>query len=71
MITEPLKQKPDSPIHQDRIVEKILVMLLSSSSVNARKLKCRLMRAVIGLRPPPGGPIAHTKFTSTRCLNSP
>lgn len=24
-----------------------------------------------GFRPPPGGPIAHTKFTSTRLRNSP
>jgi len=58
-------------IHDLRIVEKILCLLVYSISVNATKLKCRISLAVTGLRPPPGGPIAQQKFTSTNFLKSP
>lgn len=53
------------------MAEKIWLLLPSSNSVKAKKLKWRRSLAVTGLRPPPGGPIAHTKLTSTSVRNSP
>ena len=44
---------------------------LSSSSVKDMKLKWRERRGVMGLRPPPGGPMAHTKLMSTNLRNEP
>lgn len=49
----------------------LFTLLLSSSSGNERKWKCLNKRAVTGLRPPPGGPIAPTKITSIIVRNSP
>lgn len=60
-----------SLVQELRMVPKIFFLLRSSISVKARKLKWRRKRAVTGLRPPPGGPMAHTKFTSTRLRKSP
>lgn len=49
----------------DRSRNRLRVTLASSSiSGNAMKWKCRNSLAVIGFLPPPGGPIAATKFTS-------
>ena len=48
-----------------------LCLEASSSSVKERKLKWRENRGVMGLRPPPGGPIAHTNIMSTSLRNEP
>lgn len=56
----------------DRSRNRLRVTLASSSiSGNAMKWKCRNSLAVIGFLPPPGGPIAATKFTSWICRNDP
>lgn len=46
-------------------------LLASSISTKAKKWKWRKRRAVTGFRPPPGGPIAATKFTSMMVRKSP
>lgn len=53
------------------MVEKIFFLLLLSISVKDRKLKWRVKRMVMGFLPPPGGPMAHAKLTSTRYLKAP
>lgn len=58
-------------IHDFRIHPKMFFRLFSSISTNDRKLKCLSRRADVGLRPPPGGPMAQMKFTSTRRRKSP
>ncbi len=60
-----------SPIQLPRMVEKIFFLLASSISAKERKLKWRVKRWVMGFLPPPGGPMAHAKFMSTRFLNVP
>lgn len=60
-----------SPIQLPKMVEKIFLLLVSSISVNDRKLKWRVKRWVMGFLPPPGGPMAHAKFMSTMFLNVP
>ncbi|KAG7256268.1 hypothetical protein CRUP_029318, partial [Coryphaenoides rupestris] len=57
-----------SPIQLPRMVEKIFLLLASSISARASRLKWRVKRCVTGLRPPPGGPMAHAKLMSTSCL---
>mmetsp|Transcript_14668 Transcript_14668/g.43744 ORF Transcript_14668/g.43744 Transcript_14668/m.43744 type:complete len:249 (-) Transcript_14668:1443-2189(-) len=52
-------------IHQSRIVWKMRCIDGSSNGVYAMTLKWRAKRGVIGLRPPPGGPIAQTNEMST------
>lgn len=53
--------------------ERRLKITLSSSSIsgNAMKWKCRNNLGVTGFLPPPGGPIAAIKFTSSIHLNKP
>jgi hypothetical protein len=53
------------------ILPKILRLLESSISVNVMKLKCLNSLAEIGFLPPPGGPIAQQKLTSTKLRKSP
>ncbi|KAG7256266.1 hypothetical protein CRUP_029316 [Coryphaenoides rupestris] len=59
-----------SPIQLPRMVEKIFLLLASSISARASRLKWRVKRCVTGLRPPPGGPMAHAKLMSTSCLKA-
>ena len=58
--------KPSLTRNQSKIVLKISCIDGSSNGVNATMLKWRMYRGVIGLRPPPGGPIAQTNERSTR-----
>ena len=53
------------------MVEYILCLLASSISQKESKLKCRENLGVIGFLPPPGGPIAQSKLTSTNSWNAP
>lgn len=46
-------------------------LALSSISGNAMKWKCRKSRGVTGFLPPPGGPMAPIKFTSSISLKLP
>lgn len=59
------------PIQLPRILEKIFFLLLSSISVNERKLKWRVRRGVTAFLPPPGGPMAPIKLISTNFLKVP
>ena len=59
------------PIQELRMVAKILCLLSSSSSVKDKWLKCLKKRGVTELRPPPGGPMAHSRLMSTSSRNVP
>ena len=48
------------------MVEKILVMVSSLNVFMEMMLKCRRKRGVTVLRPPPGGPMAHRNWMSSR-----
>lgn len=52
------------------MVVKMRRQLSSDMSVIASVLKWRSRRLVIGLRPPPGGPIAATNWVSMICLKA-
>ncbi len=56
--------------NEPRIVVKIRRQLSSDMSVMASRLKWRSRRLVMGLRPPPGGPIAATNWVSMICLKA-
>ena len=53
------------------MVEKMVNLEESSSSVNEMWLKWRENLGVTGFRPPPGGPIAPTNMISTNFLKAP
>jgi hypothetical protein len=53
----------------DRMVLKMRNMLSSSISVHVMTLKYRISRGVMGLRPPPGGPIAANRIVSINLRN--
>jgi len=60
---------PVSKLTRKKIVisdEKIRTIVSSLNGLIARMEKCRSMRGVTGLRPPPGGPIAAINCVSTR-----
>ena len=59
------------PSQEATIVEKILNLDESSSSVKEMWLKWRENRGVTGLRPPPGGPMAPTNVMSTSLRKAP
>ena len=53
---------------EPRMVVKMRRQLSSDMSVMVSMLKWRSRRLVIGLRPPPGGPMAATNWVSMICL---
>lgn len=50
------------PKCQSTMEEKILVIVESSKDSMEIRLKCRVKRLVMEFLPPPGGPMAHTRF---------
>ena len=52
-----------------RMVSKIRIEDSSDMSVKLRKLKCRSIRLLTGLRPPPGGPMQPTMIMSCSVRN--
>lgn len=65
--------KQGRQLSRQQVETRHLRITLASSSIsgNAMKWKCRNSLAVIGFLPPPGGPIAPTKFMSSISLNDP
>jgi hypothetical protein len=55
---------------EPRMVVKMRRQLSSDMSVMDNRLKWRSMRLVMGLRPPPGGPMAATNWVSMICLKA-
>lgn len=55
---------------EPKMVVKMRLQLSSDISVMARMLKWRSRRLVMGLRPPPGGPMAATNWVSITCLKA-
>ena len=55
---------------EPRMVVKMRLQLSSDISVMASMLKWRSSRLVMGLRPPPGGPMAATNWVSIICLKA-
>ena len=62
---------PVLPSQLLRIVPKMRNLLVCSISQNDNTLKCLMSLDVTGLRPPPGGPIAHRKLMSTSSRKAP